>query len=164
MVWSLTLTWIENGRMIRMPVNNMAGATVGDFELDEQWFGGRVNRSLLRQAVLAYESNRRRGTARAKRRGEVAGSGRKPWRQKGTGRARHGSHRSPIWVGGGVAHGPRARDYKQKLNRKVKLKAFSLVGLIDAWSMLTLYPAGAVESFAIVSVASAPWFAAASTR
>jgi len=109
--------------MIQVPVYNMAGETVDHFEVDEQWLGGAVNRPLLRQAAVAYEANRRSGTAEAKTRSEVSHSGRKLWRQKGTGRARHRTRSSPIWVGGGVAHGPRARDFRQKLNRKVRVRA-----------------------------------------
>jgi large subunit ribosomal protein L4 len=74
----------------------------------------------LRDYVVAIQANLRQGNACAKTRAEVSGTGKKPWRQKGTGMARHGSKRSPIWVGGGAAHGPRPRDYSKKLNKKVK--------------------------------------------
>lgn len=79
----------------------------------------------LRQVVNALMAARRQGNACAKNRSEVSGSGKKPWRQKGTGHARHGSRRSPIWVGGGVTHGPRPRDYSQKLNKSMKRLALA---------------------------------------
>jgi large subunit ribosomal protein L4 len=82
--------------------------------------------SILKKAILAYRANLRQGTACAKKRDEVAGSGKKPWRQKGTGRARHGSKRSPIWTHGGVVFGPRPRDYSQKLSRKEKQLALKM--------------------------------------
>lgn len=90
-------------------------------ELPESLFDGVVNEAVLWQATKAYLSNRRRGTASTKRRGEKRGGGAKPWRQKGTGRARHGSIRSPIWRGGGVVFGPSPeRNYRQKLPKKVR--------------------------------------------
>ena len=79
----------------------------------------------LRDAVLAYQANQRQGNASTKTRGEVSGTGKKPWKQKGTGMARHGSRRSPIWPGGGVAFGPRPTDYTKKVNKKVKRLALS---------------------------------------
>ena len=79
----------------------------------------------LKEVIVAINANRRQGTRSTKTRGEVSGGGKKPWRQKGTGRARAGSTRSPIWVGGGVAHGPKPRDYSKKINSKVKALAFS---------------------------------------
>jgi len=86
-------------------------------------FKEKVNKPLIAQYVRVYLSNQRRGTASAKTRGEVSGGGRKPWRQKGTGRARHGSIRSPIWVGGGVAHGPKPRNWGLKMPSKMRRKA-----------------------------------------
>jgi len=109
--------------MIQIPVYSPAGEVVSHVEVERSRLGGTVRRELLRQAVVAYEANARVGTAKAKTRAEVSGSNVKPWRQKGTGRARAGSRKSPIWVGGGVAHGPRPRDYSQKLNKKVRRKA-----------------------------------------
>jgi len=89
-------------------------------ELDERLFGATVNEDLLYRAVQMQLANRRQGTHSTKTRGEVSGGGRKPWRQKGTGRARAGSRRSPLWVGGGTTFGPRPRSYETKLTRKMK--------------------------------------------
>ncbi|MEK7508131.1 MAG: 50S ribosomal protein L4, partial [Patescibacteria group bacterium] len=97
---------------------------VGKVNLPPEIFGIKWNERLIQQVVEAQLANRRRPWAHAKGRGEVSGGGRKPWRQKGTGRARHGSTRSPIWVGGGKAHGPnKMRDYSQKVNKKMKSKS-----------------------------------------
>jgi len=86
-------------------------------------FTEKINKPLIAQYVRVYRANQRKGTASAKTRGEVSGGGKKPWRQKGTGRARHGSIRSPIWVGGGVAHGPKPRDWGLKMPQKMRRKA-----------------------------------------
>ena len=88
--------------------------------LDERLFGAAVNEDLLYRAVRMQRGNRRQGTHSTKTRGEVSGGGRKPWRQKGTGRARAGSRRSPLWVGGGTTFGPKPRSYETKLTRKMK--------------------------------------------
>lgn len=94
---------------------------VGSIEVPETVFGVKWNAALVKQALLAQLANRRLPWAHAKDRSEVRGGGKKPWRQKGTGRARHGSTRSPLWVGGGKAHGPnKERDYTQKINKKMK--------------------------------------------
>lgn len=85
---------------------------------------GERGRAALRQCLLAYQANQRQGNACTKNRSEVSGTGKKPWRQKGTGRARAGSRRSPLFAGGGLAFGPRPRDYMQKINRKMRLIAF----------------------------------------
>lgn len=100
---------------------NSDATTVNEIEVKEfpSFEGNKGNRA-LKDCIIAMEANMRQGNACAKMRGEVSGTGKKPWRQKGTGMARHGSKRSPIWVGGGVAHGPRPRDYSQKVNKKVK--------------------------------------------
>ncbi|MFA4937380.1 MAG: 50S ribosomal protein L4 [Patescibacteria group bacterium] len=88
----------------------------------------KVNQHLLHQVIVAYEANKRAGTAHTKTRAEVAGGGRKPWKQKGTGRARHGSIRSPLWKGGGVTFGPRSeRNYQQKINKQSKVRALKMV-------------------------------------
>ena len=97
-----------------------SGAKTGDRPLDDSLFGGEVNAAVLHQVVVAQLAAARSGTASTKTRAEVRGGGRKPWRQKGTGRARHGSIRSPIWVGGGAVFGPKPRSYVQRVNKKVR--------------------------------------------
>ena len=99
------------------------GVRKGEVTLDSEVFGIEPNRDVMHQVVVAYLAGMRAGTAKAKTRAEVRGGGRKPWRQKGLGRARHGSIRSPIWVGGGVAHGPRPRSYAQRTPKKMKALA-----------------------------------------
>lgn len=102
-------------------VYNLKNEKVGTVELPENIFGAKWNPVLVKQVVAAQSANARDPWAHAKGRGEVRGGGKKPWRQKGTGRARHGSIRSPLWIGGGKAHGPRKeRDYSQKVNKKMK--------------------------------------------
>ncbi len=91
--------------------------------LDERLFGGEVNKDLLYRMVRVQMANRRQGTSCTKTRGEVRGGGRKPWRQKGTGRARQGSRRSPLWVGGGTTFGPKPRDYTMSLTKKMRAGA-----------------------------------------
>jgi large subunit ribosomal protein L4 len=95
-------------------------ASPQDTVLDQHLFGATINRDLLYRAVRMQRGNRRQGTHSTKTRGEVRGGGRKPWRQKGTGRARAGSRRSPIWVGGGTVFGPKPRSYETKLTKKMK--------------------------------------------
>ena len=96
------------------------GEQVGEVDLGDAVFGAPVHAPAMHQVVVAQMANRRRGTQSAKTRGEVRGGGKKPWRQKKTGRARHGSIRSPLWTGGGVTHAPKPRDYSQKVNKKVR--------------------------------------------
>ncbi|MBU6231269.1 MAG: 50S ribosomal protein L4 [Patescibacteria group bacterium] len=105
-------------------VYNQQGKSAGKISLPEDIFNVPWNADLVHEIVRLMNSNSRTPVAHTKTRGEVRGGGRKPWKQKGTGRARHGSTRSPIWVGGGVAHGPRnEKNYSRKINRKAKSKA-----------------------------------------
>jgi large subunit ribosomal protein L4 len=99
---------------------NFQGEVVGSLELSDAVFGAPIHVPAMHQVVVAQLANARQGTASAKTRAEVSGGGRKPFRQKHTGRARAGSTRSPLWLKGGVAHGPKPRDYTQKVNRKVR--------------------------------------------
>jgi large subunit ribosomal protein L4 len=106
------------------PVYNAQGKKAGTITLPENVFGVQWNNALMHQVVTGMQANARPSVAHAKMRGEVRGGGRKPWQQKGTGRARHGSTRSPIWKGGGVTHGPRNdKDYSQNIPRKMRAKA-----------------------------------------
>lgn len=107
------------------PVYTMKGASAGTVALSEKAFGLAWNADLVHQVMVSMMSTARQPIAHTKTRGEVRGGGKKPWRQKGTGRARHGSTRSPIWVGGGIAHGPRKdKNYDRKINKTMKAKAF----------------------------------------
>ena len=106
--------------MANVSVYNIEGKEVGSIELNDAVFGVEVNEHLVHMAVVSQLANNRQGTQKAKTRSEVSGGGRKPWRQKGTGRARQGSTRAPQWRGGGVVFGPTPRSYKFKLNRKVR--------------------------------------------
>src|SRR5206468_1555245 len=106
-----------------IPLVDQDGKKSGTRELPAELFEASVNVPLMHQVVVAGMAAARRGTASTKTRAEVRGGGKKPWRQKGTGRARHGSIRSPIWTGGGVAHGPKPRDYSMRVNKKMKKAA-----------------------------------------
>ena len=104
------------------------GKEVSKIALPESVFGQTWNADLVHEVVIGMQANARTSSAHTKGRGEVSGGGKKPWKQKGTGRARHGSSRSPIWVKGGVSHGPRnEKDYSVKINRKVRAKALAIV-------------------------------------
>ncbi|MDE2041377.1 MAG: 50S ribosomal protein L4 [Patescibacteria group bacterium] len=105
-------------------VYNQQGKETGKMTLSEKVFGLPWNADLVHEVVRLMNSNSRTPVANTKTRGEVRGGGKKPWQQKGTGRARHGSTRSPIWVGGGISHGPRSdKNYSRKINKKAKTKA-----------------------------------------
>jgi large subunit ribosomal protein L4 len=104
------------------------GSSKGTLTLDESLFGVSVNPALVHEAVVAQTANSRSAIAHTKTRGEVAGTGKKPWKQKGTGRARHGSRRSPIWSGGGITFGPRSnRNFSVKINKQARRKALAMV-------------------------------------
>ena len=115
-------------------VYSSEGNEVGKVSLPEAVFGVAWNADLVHEVVIGMQANARLSTAHTKGRGDVRGGGKKPWKQKGTGRARHGSSRSPIWVGGGIAHGPtKDKDYSVKINKKVRAKALATV-LSKKWS------------------------------
>ncbi len=112
----------------KVKVFGTAGKEVSTVALPESIFGVSWNGDLVHQVITSLQSSARHPYAHARTRGEVSGGGKKPWRQKGTGRARHGSTRSPIWVGGGVAHGPRNdKNYDRKVNKKAKDKAIATI-------------------------------------
>ena len=106
--------------MPNVKVYNMAGAEVGELALNDTVFAVEVSKAVLHSAVRAYLLNQRQGTQSTLTRSEVSGGGKKPWRQKGTGRARQGSTRSPQWTHGGIALGPKPRDYRLDMNKKTK--------------------------------------------
>jgi large subunit ribosomal protein L4 len=108
---------------ITLPIYSSEGKEVGSVKLDTSVFDGSVNTASIYRAVNAYRANQRKGLASTKTRGEVSGGGKKPWKQKGTGRARVGSTRSPLWRHGGVIFGPHPRDFYSKLPRKIKALA-----------------------------------------
>ena len=109
---------------MKTDIYNQKGEKAGSLELPKAVFGLPWNDDLMHQVVVSAQANKRAPIAHTKGRGDVSGGGKKPWRQKGTGRARHGSIRSPIWVGGGVAHGPtKEKDYSKKINKKMNKKA-----------------------------------------
>ena len=105
------------------PVKNQQGTTVRTIELDEAVFGVPMNPTLVHQALVIYQGNKRQGTSDTKTRAQVSGGGRKPWIQKHTGRARHGSIRSPQWRHGGVVFGPHPRDFRRALPRRMRRQA-----------------------------------------
>ncbi len=137
-------------------IYNQKGAEAGNIELPAKIFGAKWNSDLVHQVVEGIRGNKRAGTADTKGRGEVRGGGKKPWKQKGTGQARHGSTRSPIWVGGGVTHGPLAeKNYKKKISKKMRAGAlFSVLSkkfkdgeivFVDSLAMKDIKTKSAVE-------------------
>lgn len=109
--------------MPKAAVYDVNGKQVDEIDLNDRVFGAEINESVLHEVVVMQQAARRRGTASTKTIGEVRGGGRKPWRQKGTGRARVGSIRSPLWRGGAIIFGPKPRDYGYKVPKKVRRKA-----------------------------------------
>ncbi|MGV8145261.1 MAG: 50S ribosomal protein L4 [Alkaliphilus sp.] len=106
--------------MPKVAVYNISGEQVSEMELSENIFGAKINEHVLYEVVKNQLANKRQGTQSAKTRSEVRGGGRKPWKQKGTGRARHGTIRSPLWTGGGVVFAPKPRDYSYTIPKKIK--------------------------------------------
>jgi large subunit ribosomal protein L4 len=152
-------------KKISAKIYNQKGAESGTIDLPAKVFGAKWRSDLVHQVVEGMRSNARAGTADTKDRGEVRGGGRKPWKQKGTGRARHGSTRSPIWVGGGVTHGPLAeKNYKRKISKKMRAQAlFSVLSrklkeneiiFIDSLSMPSMKTKEAVEVMKNIAKAS----------
>ena len=113
--------------MLKTDVLDITGKKVSDIELNEAVFGVEVNEVVVHQVLVNYLANQRQGTQSTKTRAEVRGGGIKPWRQKGTGRARQGSIRAPQWIKGGIALGPKPRDYRYKLPKKVRALAIKSV-------------------------------------
>ena len=140
---------------MKTPLYNQEGKEIGTIELSDAVFGVKPKASVMHQVYVALAANLRRPWAHTKDRGDVRGGGKKPWKQKGTGRARHGSIRSPIWKGGGVTFGPlKERNYKQKINKKMNAVALrmSLSGKASAGQLLVLedFAAdGKTKSFAV---------------
>jgi large subunit ribosomal protein L4 len=129
--------------MPEAPVLGADGTAAGEVTLDERAFGARFHGPLVHHSVRAEQAARRRGTAATKTRAEVSGGGAKPWRQKGTGRARAGSNRSPLWTGGGIAFGPHPRSYTFKVNRKERRAALrSALSLHAERGSLAVFDAG----------------------
>ena len=126
--------------MPKVAVYSGNGEQVGEMELNDKIFGAKINEGAMHDVALSQMANSRRGTASTKTRGEVSGGGRKPWRQKGTGRARTGSIRSPIWRGGGVVFGPRPRSYEYRLPRKIRNLALrsALSAKLNGGSLIVL--------------------------
>lgn len=132
---------------MKVDVKNMQGQVVNTAELPDDIFATPINRDLMHQALVRQLANARQGTHSTKRRGEVSGGGKKPWKQKGTGNARQGSTRAPQWKGGGKVHTPKPRDYTQKMPRQMRQAALrsalsvkaaeSQIVVVDALSMDT---------------------------
>src|SRR5438270_2558047 len=112
---------------MNVKVRNLKNKEVGDVELSDAVFGVELNESLIHSAVMNYQANGRQGTSATKTRGDTSGSGRKLWKQKGTGRARVASLRSPLWKGGGNVHGPQPRDWSYRIPKKMRRGAIRSV-------------------------------------
>lgn len=113
--------------MVDMNVHSVDGEKIGEIKLKEEMFNAKINKHIVHQIIKRYLAEKRRGTASTKGRSEVSGGGKKPWKQKGTGRARAGTIRSPLWTGGGVVFGPENRDYGYAIPRKMRLVALKSV-------------------------------------
>ena len=145
--------------MPKIDVLNMAGAKVSELELCESIFAIEPNTSAMHMAVVNYLANQRQGTQSTLTRSEVSGGGKKPWRQKGTGRARQGSTRAPQWYHGGIAHGPKPRSYRFEINKKVKRLALksALSSKVAASEMIVLdeLTLAAIKTKEVVNVLAA---------
>ncbi|MBE6791239.1 MAG: 50S ribosomal protein L4 [Ruminococcaceae bacterium] len=145
--------------MPKIDVLNMAGAKVSEIELCESIFAIEPNTSAMHIAVVNYLANQRQGTQSTLTRSEVSGGGKKPWRQKGTGRARQGSTRAPQWYHGGIAHGPKPRSYRFEINKKVKRLALksALSSKVAASEMIVLedLTLAAIKTKEVVNVLTA---------
>lgn len=148
--------------MPKVALLNQTGKNIGEVELSDSVFAVEPNQQVLHDVVKAQRAAMRQGTHQVKNRSEVSGGGRKPWKQKGTGRARSGSTRSPIWVGGGTVFGPSPRDYSMKINKKVRRLALKTVlslrvkedafKVLDALSLESIKTAGMVEVLSNLSL------------
>lgn len=145
--------------MAKFKVYDMAGKEVSEIELSDAIFGITPNTPAMHAAVVAHLANMRQGTQSTKTRAEVSGGGKKPWRQKGTGRARQGSIRSPQWIHGGIALGPKPRDYSKSLNRKVRklamLSAFSSKAAAGELVIVDKFEMGDYKTKSVVNMLSA---------
>lgn len=147
---------------MKVKTYNIKGKPVGEAEISDRVFNQPWNRDLVHQVLMAQVANRRNNIAHAKTRGEVRGGGKKPWRQKGTGRARHGSIRSPIWIGGGVTHGPnKEKNFSKKINKKMVRAAIHSVvskrladGELKVIDALTLKESKTKDLFPIIKLFS----------
>lgn len=155
---------VKSETKMEAPIYTIKGTETGTVSLPENVFGLSWNADLVHQVMHSMMSSARQNIAHTKTRGEVRGGGKKPWRQKGTGRARHGSTRSPLWVGGGVAHGPRNdKNYDRKINKTMKTKAlFTILSkkfkdgeilFVDSMSMKAPKTKEAVEALSNLSKA-----------
>jgi large subunit ribosomal protein L4 len=126
--------------MPTVPVYNTKGSQVGEIALNDSIFAVKVNKALLHEAVVMQLASRRQGTSSAKNRAAVRGGGRKPWKQKGTGQARVGSRRSPLWTGGGIIFGPTPRDYDYNLPKKARRQALksALSAKVEAGEIIVI--------------------------
>ena len=141
--------------MANVKVYNMAGKAVGEITLSDVIFGAEVNGAVLHAAVRAHLMNQRQGTQSTLTRSEVSGGGKKPWRQKGTGRARQGSTRSPHWTHGGIALGPKPRDYRLSMNKKTKKVAlYSALSAKVAGGDLIVVDTIATENYSTKTMAA----------